>query len=204
MHIAIEIDRRTALHGIMALLGATAAAGCGYVPGSDARATLDEGQLKLLDLVADTIIPQTDTPGAAEAGVPKRLAAMYTDWASDETRKALSGALDRIGKGARAATGKDFAALSPDERLAFLRDHEAAALKPVPPKPGAPKGTFIAPVVSVADVGYHTLKQLIVGLYFSSEIGLTQELIYEHVPGPWQPSIPVAPGMRPFATLGPF
>ena len=65
MHIAIEIDRRTALHGIMALLGATAVAGCGYVPGSDARATLDEGQLKLLDLVADTIIPQTDTPGAA-------------------------------------------------------------------------------------------------------------------------------------------
>ena len=204
MHLSLQIDRRVALHGIMALLGATAVAGCGYLPGSDARTTLTEGQLKLLDLMADTIIPATDTPGAVEAGVPKRLAAMYTDWASDETREALSGALDRIEQAARASTGKDFAALSPDERLAFLRDHEAAALKPVPPRTGAPKGTFIAPVVSVADVGYHTLKQLIVGLYFSSEIGLTQELVYEHVPGPWQPSIAVTPGMRPFATLGPF
>ncbi len=96
MHLSLQIDRRVALHGIMALLGATAVAGCGYLPGSDARTTLTEGQLKLLDLVADTIIPATDTPGAVEAGVPKRLAAMYTDWASDETREALSGALDRI------------------------------------------------------------------------------------------------------------
>jgi len=204
MHSIPDIDRRTALHGIMALLGATVVAGCGYVPGSDSQATLGEDQLKLLDLVADTILPKTDTPGAVEAGVPQRLAAMYRDWASEETRTGLSGALDRIGKGAEAATGKPFAALSPEQRLAFLRTHEAAALKPVPPKPGAPKGSFIAPVASVADVGYHTLKQLIANLYFSSEIGLTQELIYEHVPGPWQPSIAITPGMRPFATVGPF
>lgn len=204
MHSPIEIDRRAALHGIMLLLGATAVAGCGYQPGSDKRVTLGDAQLELLDLVSDTIIPKTDTPGAVEAGVPKRLAVMYSDWASDKTRKALSGALDRIDAGARASTGKAFGQLSADERLAYLRGHEAAALKPVPPKPGAPKGSFIAPVISVADVGYHTLKQLVATLYFSSETGLTQELIYEHVPGPWQPSIAITPDMRAFVTLGPF
>lgn len=204
MYPSLEMDRRSALHGIMLLLGAASVAGCGYVPGSKSRAALADGQLKLLDLVVDTLIPETDTPGALKSGTPKRLAAMYSNWASDETRAHLSGALDRLDSNAQQTTRKAFADLSPDQRLAFLRAHDTAALAPVPPKPGAPKGSFFAPVPSVADVGYHRLKQLILGLHYTSEAALTGELVYEHVPGPWQPSIKLTPDMRPFASLGPF
>ncbi len=35
-----------------------------------------------------------------------------------------------------------------------------------------------------------------------SEIGMTQELVYEHVPGKWVPSLEMTPGMRPFASPG--
>lgn len=204
MQAMTEMDRRKALKAIAMLLGMSTVAGCGYQPGSDPQARLSDAQLKLLDLVADTMIPETDTLGALKAGVPKRLAAMYKDWASDETRADLSGALDRIDANARARTKKDFAELSPTARLDYLLEHEKAALKPVPRKPGELEGSFFNSIPAVADVGYHRLKELILTLHYSSEAALNGELLYEHVPGPWQPSLRITPGMRPFATLGPF
>jgi gluconate 2-dehydrogenase gamma chain len=201
---AVEINRRSALHGMMLLLGATAVAGCGFLPGSNEKAAMSEPHRKLLDLLVDTMIPETNTSGALQSGTPQRLAAMYRDWASEETRNQLSGALDRLGKNSQNKTQKAFDALSDAERLALLRSHDAAALKPVPREPGAPEGTFLAPIPSVVDVGYHRLKQLILGLHYTSEAALTGELAYEHIPGPWQPSIKVTEGMRPAASFGPF
>lgn len=200
----VEINRRTTLHGIMLLLGATSVAGCGYLPGSQDKAELPEAQRKLLDALADTMIPQTDTPGALQSGTPQRLAAMFSDWASDETREQLSGALDRLGRLAQHKTQSGFNDLSADDRIAFLREHDRTALKPVPRKSGAPEGSFLAPIPSVVDVGYHRLKQLILGLHYTSEAALTKELVYEHVPGAWQPSIRVTAGMRPSPSFGPF
>ncbi|MFN3620379.1 gluconate 2-dehydrogenase subunit 3 family protein [Sphingorhabdus sp.] len=199
-----EINRRSALHGIMMALGASVVAGCGYMPGSSARASFSDAQLAVLESFADTMIPQTDTAGAVQAGVPKRLAKMYTDWASDDTRAELSGALDRLAESAQSNTRNTFSELSAEERLTLLQRHDKAALTPIEPKPGAPRGTFLSPIPSVLDVGYHKLKQLVLNLHYSSEVGLTSELVYEHVPGTWQPSIKVTPGMRPFASLGPF
>lgn len=199
-----EINRRSALHGIMMALGASVVAGCGYMPGSSARASLTGAQLAVLKSFANTMIPETDTPGAVKTDVPKRLAAMYTDWASDETRGELSGALDRLAESAQNKTKKSFSDLSAEERLTFLREHDKTALTPIEPKPGAPRGTFFSPIPSVVDVGYHKLKQLVLNLHYSSEAALTSELVYEHVPGMWKPSIAVPPGMRPFASLTPF
>ncbi len=48
------------------------------------------------------------------------------------------------------------------------------------------------------------LKDLVITLYYNSEIAMTQEEIYEHVPGKWVPSLKITPGMRPVAGVGPF
>ncbi len=56
----------------------------------------------------------------------------------------------------------------------------------------------------MVDNGYQRLKGLIVSLYYVSEIGMTQELVYEHVPGKWEPSLKLSDGMRPFASPGFF
>lgn len=200
----MEMDRRALLSRAMLLVGATALAGCKFLPGSKAAATLSAEQLKLLDAFADTLIPVTDTPGAVEAGVPKVLAQMYADWASDKTCEELSGALDRLDSAARKDAGKGFLELSQAERKSFLGSHDKAALKDVPPPADAPKGNPFVPLVSVADNGYHRLKELVAVLYYSSEIGLTKELVYVHVPGKWEPSIKVTPATRPAITFGAF
>lgn len=61
-------------------------------------------------------------------------------------------------------------------------------------KTGESAAFILGPVV--VDPGYQKLKELIVTLYYYSEPALTQELVYEHSPGAWQPSVPVTPGMR--------
>lgn len=195
----LAVDRRMLLTRAMLLAGAVAVAGCDFLPGAGAAAKLDGGQIKLLGAVADAIVPKTDTPGALEVGVPRLLAQIYADWASDESRAALSGALVRIDAAARKQTGRGFAALDPAARQVFLSGYDKAALAPAPPPPGAAQG---AP--SVADNGYYKLKELVVTLYYMSEAGLTTELTYEHVPGQWQPSIKATPETRPAMAFGAF
>lgn len=200
----MALDRRALMSRAMLLLGATALASCDFLPGSKQAATLDAEQLSLLNAYADTLIPVTDTPGAVVAGVPRVLAQMYTDWASDKTREELVGALDRLDAAARKAKGTGFAQLAPAERQTFLSEYDKAALTDVPPPANAPKGNPFEPLVSVADNGYHKLKELVATLYYVSEVALTTELTYEHVPGGWTSSIKVTPQTRPAVTFGAF
>lgn len=200
----MAMDRRAMLQRAMLLIGATTVASCKFLPGSSAPAELGAEQLKLLDVFADTLIPQTDTPGAVGAGVPKSVAAMYKNWASDKTREELSGALDRIDAAARKVTGKGFGELDSSARQKFLSGHDRDALKNVPPPADAPKGNPFAPAVSVADNGYHKLKELVAVTYYMSQTALTKELEYQHVPGGWTPSIKVTKDTRPAITFGAF
>lgn len=200
----MPMDRRALLHRAMLVLGATAVASCEYLPGSKQATTLAEEEFALLSAYADTLIPQTDTPGAVAAGVPRIFAQMFADWASDDTRMALTGALERLESAARKDAGAGFAALAPAKRKSFLAEYDKHALTEVPPPADSPKGNPFQPVVSVVDNGYHRLKELVAVLYYSSEAALTHELVYEHVPGGWTSSVTVTPETRPAITFGAF
>lgn len=209
MSEAFDMDRRALLHHALLLTGATVAATAGFSPAALAKAAarptrfLSAAPFATLVAVADTMIPVTDTPGAVAAKVPETLDAMLRNWAAPATRTLIVDGLGRIDAAARTQQGKPFAALSPDQRKAVLLAHDKAALAPAPLPPGAKDG-FLTRVVGVADQGYYRLKDLVISLYYASEIGLTQELIYEHVPGQWVPSLKITPGMRPFAGPGPL
>jgi gluconate 2-dehydrogenase gamma chain len=202
-----QIDRRAMLQQVALLLGFSAIPAEAFAASKKSGARkkfLTSAQFAVLNAVADTIIPVTDTPGAVGAGVPEKLDGMLSSWASAATRTIVTDGLGRIDTAAKTATGKGFAALTPAERATVLKPHDAAALKPVTPPPGAPKGSPFAPAVYVADNGYYKIKSLIIALYYASEIAMTQELIYEHVPGAWQPSIKTTSSTRPWASVGPF
>ncbi|MFM1856056.1 MAG: hypothetical protein RLZ83_1365 [Pseudomonadota bacterium] len=198
------LDRRALLQRAILLLGAGALASCDLLPsGTHGAAALATGQRQLLDAFADTLIPATATPGALAAGVPDVLAQLYADWASPATREALGGALARLDAAAQSQAGKGFLALDAAARQTFLAAHDKAALVPVPAPPGADMGTLIAPAVFVQDIGYHRLKELVVGIHYASQVGLSAELEYQHVPGPWQPSVKVTAATKPAAGPNP-
>ncbi len=205
-----QLNRREMLRHLLVLAGASASTGFSL----EGLAALAKGETKYLEksafntliAVADTIIPVTDTPGALAADVPANLDALLLQWASPNTKEEVAGALARIDIAARKETGKTFQELSDNERKTFLISHEKAALKPMPQPKNSSTGTktLLRGEAFVANNGYQRLKTLIVKLYYVSEIGMTQELVYEHVPGKWQPSLEITPGMRPFASPSSF
>lgn len=201
MEELLTMDRRALMRNLGLLLGASTLptlAGCKAALGG--KGALDDAQLKMLTAIADTIIPATDTPGAVGADVPKLLSGMVRDWASDKTRDELVGAIDAI---AALAPKGNFADLPPAERLALLQTHDKAAVQPGPPP--KEKLTAIAKMMAgppTANPAYVRLKGLIINLYYSSEIAMTKEIVYEHVPGKYVPSVKITPTTRPFAGLG--
>jgi gluconate 2-dehydrogenase gamma chain len=198
--------RRELLQRIGLLLGAAAlpaSALFGASSGSGRR-FLDAASFRLLTAVADTLVPRTDTDGAVKAGIPQQIDALLRDWASAETRTLLSGALARIDAAATATGARGFAQLKPAARHSLLQAHDAAALQLVPRGDGPLSVAAILAGPPVRDAAYARLKELVVALYYSSKIGLTQELTYVHSPGKWQPSVPVTKDTRPAGTGGPF
>lgn len=203
MNPPFATDRRSLLQHLALLLGATALpAEALAAPRQRAQRFLPPPRFATLSAVSDTLIPATDTPGALAAKVPEVLDGMMRNWASAKTRTELAGALAAIEAAARASDKTVFAALSPERRKAVLIEHEKAALKPVPRKEQLTGLAALMRPPSVADPGYYRLKSMIIALYYNSEVAMTQELIYTHVPGPYQPSVKIEPGTRPEAGGG--
>lgn len=196
----MNIDRRSLLQNVFALVGASVAlSGCNFnTLGSEGPFTFTDKQRALASALAETFVPKTDTPGAIEAGVPKAFEGLLSNWAKPETKGRLLGAMTKIDEAAK-ADGKGFAELTLAERTALLTSLDVAALKP---NPDAPKLTGIAAMMvgpAVMEPDYAQLKTLLVSLYYTSEAALTQELTYNHVPGQFKPSVPITAETRPDA-----
>lgn len=178
---AIAMERRDFLGSLAAVLGVS------MLPASALAANpgpaLPAPQMALIGAVADTYIPRTDTPGAADAGVPALFAAMLAKWAAPATRTAFLARLDAIDAAAVTAKGKPFAKLAAKDRLAVLKGYDAA--------------NFAAP-------DYKRMRDLFLILYYNSEPGATQELRYEHAPGKFEPSLPVTRDTRAWAGMSFF
>lgn len=165
---------------------------------------LDAARFATMSAICDTIIPQTDTPGAVAAGVPANFDGMLANWASPQRQQVLVGAIAEIDALAFATEQAGFAALGAVKRHNLLSAHDIAALKAVPRKEKLDGMAALLAGPSVANPGYSKMKELMVLLYYYSEIGLTHELVYEHVPGGWTPSVKVTPATRQTGALGMF
>jgi gluconate 2-dehydrogenase gamma chain len=178
------MNRRELLQRALLLVGASVLP-VGDPVHADSKAEkweIGQAQLALIAAVAGTIIPKTDTPGAVEAGVPQHFVDMLRTWASPTRRVELIQAFDRIDEVAQRQRGRHFTDLTPSERYELLAAHDMAAL-PVDP-------------------AYVKLKELVVVLFYLSETALTHELVYEHTPGEWKPSVPVTPETRAVGGIG--
>src|SRR2546427_10741236 len=119
-----SIDRREAIRRVSLLLGGIALAGSGGFVAACERAqqraatttsvgTFTARDVAFLDEVADTILPETKTPGAKAAHVGAFMALMVTDTYEDRNQTIFR---DGMGKLNAAA----FMAATPAQRLAQL------------------------------------------------------------------------------------
>ena len=131
----------------------------------------------VLSEMADTIIPTTDTPGAKAAGVPDFIKKMLADCYEKKDSDAVKEGLDKLEADAVAKYGKGFSKITNEERIAMLKEVEAT------------KSAF-----------WRIMKDLTVTGYFTSEIGCTQALRYEQVPGKYIGDLPYKKGDKAWAT----
>ncbi|MFD2500146.1 gluconate 2-dehydrogenase subunit 3 family protein [Rhizorhabdus histidinilytica] len=91
-----------------------------------AAAAAGTGHQPLLTALVDTIIPATDTPGAAEAGVADFVTMMVERWMHPEERARFLAGLDSFDATVRRIHGHPFEALPPARRLEILQAMAAA------------------------------------------------------------------------------
>ncbi|HEX5264369.1 MAG TPA: gluconate 2-dehydrogenase subunit 3 family protein [Phenylobacterium sp.] len=159
---------------------------------------LNVGQAKVLDVVAELIIPATDTPGAREAGVPQFVDQAVADYCTPSDAKAIRAGLDRIDADARAAYGAGFVALTPDQQAKLLARYDAeggsAAAAPVG-RGDTETGLSNRIALFAAPEGrpfFAVLKELVTVGYFTSRLGATKAVRYDPTPGPYRGCVPLA------------
>jgi hypothetical protein len=144
--------------------------------------TLNPHQNATLVIMTDMIIPATDTPGANAVRVNEFIDLIMTEWAHDDERQRFLAGFEEVDKRSNALFGKDFVDAAPAQQEAILRefDHRVAELranldaKPYVrhPHESPLEGSFFEVVKHMTMYGYYT-----------SEIGFTQELHKQIIPG---------------------
>jgi hypothetical protein len=187
--------RREAVARVCALLGG-ALVGQAAILAPSARAAnaqsgvapLDTAELALLDEVAETILPETETPGAKAAGVGPFMALMVADTYTPAEQRIFREGLASIERGARERYGVPFLAADAQQRAVLLEaldreQHDYMRER----EPDAPIHYF------------RMIKELALLGYFTSEIGCRQAQRYVEAPGRYDPCLPHAPGERAWA-----
>jgi len=188
------IDRREAIRRVSALLGGIALvsetallAGCRGGDRSadrgDAATRFTSADVTFLDEVAETILPETNTPGAKAAQVGAFIALMVTDTYEPGDQKIFRDGMQQLDAACRTKHNAAFMSATPEQRLALLEeiDREQKAYMDGRAE-GAPTHYF------------RMMKELTLLGYFTSEIGYTRAMRYVETPGRFDPCMPYAPG----------
>jgi len=153
--------------------------------------TLNPHQNDTVVAMIDQIIPATDTPGAKGARVNEFIDVILTEWADAEERRNFLDGLAGVDKQANDLFGKNFVDASPAQQVTLLRsmDESVAAQRTRRMRHGNTipeerdkqlRGEF-----------FNVFKGITVHGYYTSEIGFSQELNLQIIPGAHHGCVPL-------------
>ena len=210
----VRVTRREAVQRVAALLGGVALAGgdrlvaFSFEPAAIEQAmaqgagTFTAADVALLDEIAETILPETSTPGAKAAKVGAFMALMVTEAYDERTRHVFQQGLRQLEDACRRAHAIPFMQASAGQRLSLVEalDREQHAVM----EDRAPKRRVRAPAAeSGSDEPAHyfrLMKELALLGYFTSEVGCTRAMRYIEAPGRFDPNAPYSPGDKSWAS----
>ncbi len=180
------MNRRDAIKNASILLGGvlSASAISGVMSGCKADPKIDwapkfftaeEGST--LEAIVERIIPKTDTPGAKDAGVHTFIDQMMAEFFPEKDKTTFRDGLKKVEAEAKSAHGKSFAALTPEQQDEVLAKFDAEAYDPTRKKDDPPHF-------------FRNMKELTVLGFCTSEVGATEFLRYDPVPGAYKGCIP--------------
>jgi hypothetical protein len=210
----VHVTRREALRRVVALMGGAALVGgdrlfaFSFEPAVIEKAmaqgtgAFTAADVALLDEIAETILPETSTPGAKAANVGAFMALMVSEAYDERERQVFQQGLRQLDEACRQAHASPFMQASAADRLSLVEalDREQHAVM----EDRAPKRRVRAPAAAPGpDEPAHyfrMMKELALLGYFTSEIGCTRAMRYIESPGRFDPNVPHAPGDRSWAS----
>ena len=153
--------------------------------------TLTLQQNAVVVAMIDLIIPATETPGAKAARVNEFMDVILTDWATPDERERFLAGLDDVDTQANALFGKNFLEASVIQQTALLQalDDSVDWAQGLPTEPAVSSGR---PFDQLRGEFFRSFKLMTIHGYYTSEIGQTQELKREIIPGAFHGCAPVA------------
>lgn len=141
------------------------------MPGAAPRA-LGPAQYRAVATAAEHILPRTGTPGATDARVVDFIDVMLADWYPRHARDRFIAGLAELDTRARRAYGRAFVEGRDEQRMALLEilDSEVSALRQTDAR-------------AAGEHWFAMLKFLTVWGYYTSRVGMTEELKVQLVPG---------------------
>jgi hypothetical protein len=194
------ITRREAILRVSAMLGGVALVGQGAMlagcAGQPAAATgtsslnslFRQTDIDLLDEIADTILPETSTPGAKAAGVGPFIALMVADTYYENDQQVFFNGLQALQNLSLRMYGATFMVVARAQRFRLLEELDTQQYLYMETRAeGMPVHYF------------RMMKELALLGYFTSEVGCKQALRYAETPGRFEPCVPYTPGERSWA-----
>jgi hypothetical protein len=132
-------------------------------------------KLATLKALVDVILPATDSPAASAADTH-----YFIDLAMPAC--ASAGAQETFRAGLASLTQASFESLPPDRQVALLKTRAVSGLE-----------------LAYDQSFFKILKDYTLSGYFLSEVGATQALAYERVPGGYQGDLPLAANQKAWA-----
>jgi hypothetical protein len=190
------MNRRKAIGRIVLIGGGTAAAYSGY-KWYDWNKRPDLAWLNqkkaLISSLAEAIIPVTDSPGAAEAGVADYIIIMVKDCTPIKAQNKFIDGLKELEDHCASLYNKPFEQCSESEKNKVLQYFEQKD-KPFKGIVGKAQNKFLGKTF------FTTLREYTVSGYCSSELGATKGLAYLFIPGRYEGCMPLQPGQKTWAT----
>lgn len=191
------MDRRTIIKQISIMTGAAFIGGEIFIQSGCKSDTsklqlvsfFSKEQVSLLDEIGETILPQTDTPGAKSTQIGSFIDKIVKDCYSSEQQNILLSGIEEIKSGFENKYSISFFKGEASQREEFLNEVNTNMIqKNKNKKKDDPVHYFLM------------LKQLTILGYFTSETGASQALNYIAVPGKYDGSYPYKKGDKAWAT----
>lgn len=184
--------------------------GCN-TPGSELINGFSEKDIALLDEVAETILPKTNTPGAKDAAVGVFITVMVNDCYTQQDQQVFREGMVLLNDACQNKFNTDFMKATKEERHALLLslDNEAKAYQKKvavfnneqneKEQEEFERGNLAFKKSFMSSHYYTMMKQLTLLGFFTSEKGATEALRYVPVPGRYDACIPYHKGDRAWA-----
>lgn len=191
----MNMTRRDLLQNVAILLGGSIVGGSVFnISGcksadKQVNALFNDKQVALMNEIADTILPETTSPGAKAAKVGDFMAVMVLDCYAEPDQKIFMDGLKTVDELSEKKYNKSFMEADPKQRTELLTelDKEQQAYQ-------AKKGN------DDPSHYFRMMKETTLLGYFTSKEGATQALRYIAVPGRYDGNVPYKKGDKAWAT----